>query len=133
MRRVLVYTPDLLFFSQVQGTAKACGWSAVHFRTPEELPPEDVSGDALVVDATRNLAEAWKVLEAAKKARPGLVLVCHQHLHPEVAEEATRRGATEAVRRGALLARLATRLGAEGAAKAPFVGPPPDAGRSTVR
>ncbi|HLE47052.1 MAG TPA: hypothetical protein VI818_02050, partial [Candidatus Thermoplasmatota archaeon] len=110
MRRVLVYTPDLLFYSQVRGASEAQGWTAQHLKS-KSLPADGVGGDALVIDATRDLDAAWAVLEAAKVACPWLVLVCHQHKTMEVAEEALRRGATEAVRRGALLGRLAERLG----------------------
>ena len=124
MRRVLVYTPDLLFYSQVKGTTEAQGWTAQHLRT-KTLPLDGVDGDAVVIDATRDLDSAWAVLEAAKQACPWLVIVCHQHKTMEVAEEAVRRGATEAVRRGALLARLAERLGAKTPNAAPFTGSPP--------
>ncbi|MBI2076785.1 MAG: hypothetical protein HYT80_00225 [Euryarchaeota archaeon] len=124
MRRVLVYTPDLLFYSQVKGTSEAQGWTAQHLRA-RALPAEGVDGDALVIDATRDLDGAWAVLEAAKEACPWLILVCHQHKTMEVAEEALRRGATEAVRRGALLARLSERLGAKPPGVMPFTGKPP--------
>ena len=126
MRRVLVFTPDLMFYSQTKGTAHACGWTALHLREPR-LPTDGVSGDCLVVDATRNLEAAWAILDAAREDCPWLVLVCHQHKTMEVAEEALRRGATEAVRRGALLTRLAERLGGKPPSGQPlFVGKPPE-------
>ena len=124
MRRVLVYSPDLLFFSQVRGTAQAAGWAALSLHDAK-LPPDGVDGDVVIVDATRELEKAWAVLEAVKPACPWLVLVAHQHLHPEVGEEALHRGATEAVRRGAILSRLAQRIGAPTGTGAPFVGAPP--------
>lgn len=125
MHRVLVHTPDLLFYSQVKGVADAARWSCHHLG--EGFPEDGVDGDTVVIDATRDLDSAWRRLEAAREAGPGLVMVCHQHKHMEVGEEALRRGATEAVRRGAFLQRLGIRLGIGSLTdKAPFVGKPPD-------
>lgn len=123
MRRVLVYSPDLMFFSQVKGTARACGWSAESLKGTEPGAGE-LAGDAVVIDANRELPAAWAVLEQVKVGNPAFVLVCHQHKQMEVAQEALRRGATEAVRRGALLTRLAERLGEPAGGAAPFVGEP---------
>jgi hypothetical protein len=124
VRRVLIHTPDLLFFSQVKGTATSAGWSVVHLQAGK-LPADGVDGDAVIVDATRDLPKAWAILDALRPLCPWLVLVAHQHLHPEVGEEALHRGATEAVRRGAILSRLAQRIGAPEPDQQPFTGKPP--------
>lgn len=109
MRRVLVYSPDLMFFSQIKGSVEPLGWTAR--RIPDEaLPADGVDGDAVVVDCNRDLPRAYRVLDMMRTACPWLVLACYQHQHTEVAEEAIRRGATEAVRRGAILSRLVARL-----------------------
>lgn len=122
MRRVLVYTPDLMFFSQVKGLVETAGWKAQQVKDAS-LPADGVDGDCLVIDANRDLPRAYAVLDAARPARPWLVMFCHPHQAPETGEEALRRGATEAVRRGALLSRLAQRLGATGSPNL-FVGEP---------
>lgn len=109
MRRVLVYSPDLMFFSQIKGSVEPLGWTAQ--RIPDDaLPPDGISGDTIVVDCNRDLPRAYRVLDKVRPECPWLVLACYQHLHAEVAEEAVRRGATEAVRRGAILSRLVARL-----------------------
>lgn len=128
MHRVLVHTPDLLFYSQVRGTALAAGWAVEQIHLGR-LPDDGVDGDTIVVDCTRDLPKAWALLETLRSHRPWLVLVAHQHLHPEVGEEALHRGATEAVRRGAILSRLAQRIGGPTEEGAPFTGKPP--GEST--
>jgi hypothetical protein len=124
VRRVLIHTPDLLFFSQVRGTALAAGWTVQQIQNGN-LPDDGVDGDAVIVDATRDLPKAWALLDALRSQCPWLVLVAHQHLHPEVGEEALHRGATEAVRRGAILSRLAQRIGAPDPDATPFTGKPP--------
>lgn len=127
MRRVLVYTPDLMFFSQVKGTAQQYGWSAERL-WEAQLPPGGVSGDVVVVDLMRELDKGWAILDRIRPECPWLVLGCYQHVHTEVADEALRRGATEAVRRGAFLSRLAQRLGGNPPPEGtPFVGEPPKA------
>ncbi|HEX9816688.1 MAG TPA: hypothetical protein VGB18_06890 [Candidatus Thermoplasmatota archaeon] len=124
MRRVLVHSPDLLFYSQVKGTALAAGWAVAQIHLGR-LPDDGVDGDAVIIDATRDLPKAWAFLDSLRSHRPWLVLVAHQHLHPEVGEEALHRGATEAVRRGAILSRLAQRIGGPSPDDAPFTGKPP--------
>jgi hypothetical protein len=115
-----------MFYSQVKGTAEMCGWKAERLAVGA-FPADGIRGDVVVIDAMRDLEKAWAVLDAVKPETPWLVLVCHQHVYAEVAEEALRRGATEAVRRGAFLSRLAQRLGAKPPVGAPFVGEPPKA------
>jgi hypothetical protein len=132
--RVLVYTPDLIFFSQIKGVVEPLGWTAQKM-SGALLPAEGVHDAAIVVDCNRDLETAYRALDAARNGRPRLVLACYQHKHTEVAEEAIRRGATEAVRRGAILSRLVARLGdAEAGGSTPKIyggepldnpGPPP--------
>src|SRR6185503_52840 len=98
MRRVLVYSPDLMFFSQIKGSVEPLGWKAERI-ADDRLPPDGVSGDAIVVDCNRDLPRAYAVLDKLRPECPWLVVACYQHQHTEVAEEAIRRGATEAVRR----------------------------------
>src|SRR5688572_28398982 len=127
-----MYSPDLLFLSQVRGTAESCGWRAQTI-IGAQLPPDGVDGDIIVVDCTRDLPRAWAVLEAVKPACPWLVLAAHQHVHVDVGEEALRRGATEVVRRGAILSRLAQYLGRTDAPGGPFVGEPPKPAETTPK
>lgn len=125
MRRVLVYSPDLMFYSQVKGTAEMLGWKTERLSGPT-FPADGISGDVIVVDVMRDLDKAWAFMDAVRPQCPWLVLACYQHVHTEVAEEALKRGATESVRRGAFLSRLVQRLdGKAPPTGTPFVGEPP--------